>query len=76
MVTKNSSPIRTAREAQNLSQVRLAVLAKKSLSTIRNAEAGLATTETLRAIARVLGVDVHALRAPVSCEPSRAQGAA
>jgi hypothetical protein len=44
------------------SQVQLAIRSRRSLSTIRNAEQGLATTGTLAAIAKALGVEVHVLR--------------
>jgi transcriptional regulator with XRE-family HTH domain len=70
MHTSNKNPVRLAREQAGLSQVQLAIRSRRSLSTIRNAEQGLATTNTLAAIAMVLGVDVHALRqSPLSSAP-------
>lgn len=65
MTQKHSSnPIRSAREVAGKTQTRLAWETRLSLSTIRLAEQGLATTRTLAAIAKALGVEVHALRAP------------
>ena len=58
----NTNPVRQAREQAGLSQVQLAIRSHRSLSTIRNAEQGLATTQTLAAIAKALGVDIHSLR--------------
>lgn len=55
------NPIREARIVQNIDQIKLARLTKRSLSTIRNAERGLATLATLRAIASALGVTVDEL---------------
>ena len=62
MQSSNTNPVRLAREAAGLSQVQLALRAKRSITTIRNAEQGLATTNTLAAIAKALGVEVYRLR--------------
>jgi transcriptional regulator with XRE-family HTH domain len=70
MHNSNRNPVRLAREQAGLSQVQLAIRSRRSLSTIRNAEQGLATTQTLAAIATVLGVDVHTLRPSPSSSPS------
>ena len=55
------NPVRRARERARLSQVQLAVRARVSLSTLRNAEQGLSTLRTLGALARALGLDVDSL---------------
>lgn len=57
----NTNPIRTARESKKWSQVELSIHSRVSLSTIRNAERGLATARTLRRLARALGVTVDDL---------------
>lgn len=57
----NTHPIRVARDRAGISQITLSLRAKLSLSTVRNAERGLATKATLTAIARALGVDVDTL---------------
>ena len=56
------NPVRRERRAKGKTQTELALLAKRSLSTIRLAERGIATSSTLLAISKALGVDVHALR--------------
>ncbi len=55
------SPVQRARAQRGESQISLAQKSRRSLSTIRNAERGLATLATLQAIARVLGVTVDEL---------------
>ena len=55
------NPVRETRIGKNVDQIGLARLSKKSISTIRNAERGLATLSTLQAIARALGVTVDEL---------------
>ena len=58
---KNNNPIRLARERARIPQTMLALRAKRSLSTIRNAERGIATRTTLAAIARALNVSIDEL---------------
>lgn len=59
---QNTHPIRLARDRAGFTQVTLSLRAGLSLSTIRNAERGIATRPTLAKIARVLGVGVDVLR--------------
>lgn len=54
-------PVRIARERTGITQVQVAIRSGLSLSTLRNAERGLATKRTLRLLARVFGVEVDAL---------------
>lgn len=62
MVQHNAgNPVRQARERAGLSQIQLSLKAKRSLSTLRNAEQGLATKATLAALARALGVPIDVL---------------
>jgi transcriptional regulator with XRE-family HTH domain len=67
--TKTASPIRAARTRAELTQVQLALCSDLSLTTIRNAERGIATRRTLRAIARVLGVSVDDLTGRKAAAP-------
>jgi transcriptional regulator with XRE-family HTH domain len=60
-VQQNTNPIRIARDRADISQVTLCLRSRLSLSTIRNAERGLATKTTLAAIARALSVSVDTL---------------
>ena len=55
---QNTHPIRLARDRAGITQITLSLRSRLSLSTIRNAERGLATKSTLTAIARALGVSV------------------
>lgn len=54
MKLRSPNPIRSVREAAGLSQVELSLLARVCLSTLRNAEQGIATRRTLRLLARAL----------------------
>ncbi len=69
MTKQTSNPVRIARETAGKTQTQLAIITKLSLSTIRLAEQGLATTRTLGAIAKALGVEVHGLRATSAVQP-------
>ena len=53
--------IEEARQRAGLTKYRLAVRAGLSLNTVRIACQGIATTRTLNALARVLGVSVDVL---------------
>lgn len=57
----NSNPVRLARLRAQIAQTDLCRLTRKSLSTIRNAERGIATRATLAAIARALNVPLDEL---------------
>lgn len=58
---QNTNPICREREAKGLTQVDLARETRRSITTIRYAERGLASPATLRAISRILGVSVERL---------------
>lgn len=58
---KSKYPVRVARERAGLTQVQVAIRSRLSLSTLRNAERGLATKRTLRLLARVLSVGLDTL---------------
>lgn len=58
---KLAGVIEEARKRSGLTKYRLAVRSGLSLQTVRTACQGIATTRTLAAIARTLGVDVDAL---------------
>jgi hypothetical protein len=58
---QNNNPIRLARDQKGVTQVTLSLWSKRSLTTIRNAERGIATKTTLKAIARALGVSIDVL---------------
>lgn len=51
---RNTNPVAVARVRAGLSQVELALRAGKSVSTVRLAEAGIATTATLTCLAKAL----------------------
>lgn len=58
---KLAGVIEEARKRAGLTKYRLAVRSGLGLQTVRSACLGIATTRTLTAIARTLGVDVDAL---------------
>ena len=58
---QNNNPIRLARDKRGITQITLSLWTKRGLSTIRNAERGIATKSTLSAIARALGVSIDTL---------------
>ena len=60
----NTNAIAVARIAKGLTQIQLCLKAKVSLSTLRNAERGLATRATLTRLARVLSVPFEAIAKP------------
>ena len=61
MFQEPTNPIQLARHRAGISQVTLSLRARLSLSTIRNAEHGIATRSTLAAVARALGISVDEL---------------
>jgi transcriptional regulator with XRE-family HTH domain len=61
MQPSSTNPIRLARDRAGLDQIAVALRARISLSTLRLAERGIASTRTRAAIARALGIDVDAL---------------
>lgn len=60
--TRRPNPVRAAREKAGITQFQLALRTELSLSTVRNAERGIGSVHTFAAIARVLRVEVYALR--------------
>ena len=57
----NTNAIAVARIAKGLTQIQLCLRAKVSLSTLRNAERGLATRPTLTRIARALSLPFESI---------------
>jgi transcriptional regulator with XRE-family HTH domain len=71
MFQRNNSPIRQLREELGLTQIQLSLRARISLTRVRSAEAGIATTATIGSIARALGVDAWKLRQLVEAENAK-----